>query len=540
MSELQRVARGLVECLDQIPLVVEHLHRTANRCRQHAGAINQLCGDTPQGRDLALHLDAAARACDQAAHHAAQAPPKARTWAHTMIGDGSVHKLAAIHPPDSHNAIDGSVVTSRSVPQGENTASMRAEVRERVVRRLASLFEFDSPEKLKALQDAYEVTYKFMAPFMVWIADQMLIDLRKLVGENPTRRIVFVGRDGRSLAISIAELDPEFYGSYCSEVTLSRALVESALQDLEYNQGKSFPQLHGFRGAADKVSPVDRAGAMAALTDYLHDHEIPVGFASSHVTLVDTSYKGTVQELLAAIYPTTTFDGRYAFFAESPNDPHPGTKTGYGLHLNTAVSNGGIPTTNLPTDDSQIFSHQDALGSIEETLHGPKSSPKHIDAGHPYQIDLRMEIDPLDGLVPTIVSPHLRDGKIRESIMQINLIAIRNYAKEKAEQRSLKMDYRTDLENSAQRYQTQIRSWITGATVDSKLREFLDSFVRRTDKKHASKLASALKNSLSPDQHTHVWDQYRRYLSDEAKGMFVQQFIKDRMQDHELNEDDHG
>jgi hypothetical protein len=106
MSELQRVARGLVECLDQIPLVVEHLHRTANRCRQHAGAINQLCGDTPQGRDLALHLDAAARACDQAAHHAAQAPPKARTWAHTMISDQhpTTHQPHTPEPPQDPQA----------------------------------------------------------------------------------------------------------------------------------------------------------------------------------------------------------------------------------------------------------------------------------------------------------------------------------------------------------------------------------------------------------------------------------------------------
>jgi hypothetical protein len=35
-SDLQRVAQGLVDCLDQVPRVVALLQRTAARCRENA------------------------------------------------------------------------------------------------------------------------------------------------------------------------------------------------------------------------------------------------------------------------------------------------------------------------------------------------------------------------------------------------------------------------------------------------------------------------------------------------------------------------
>ncbi|WP_020391352.1 hypothetical protein [Kribbella catacumbae] len=83
-SDLQRVARGLVECLNEVPQVVAHLQRTAERCRENAA----LAIVASQGRATvaAQQLDAAARACEEAAHYLSMAPPKAKAWAERLVG----------------------------------------------------------------------------------------------------------------------------------------------------------------------------------------------------------------------------------------------------------------------------------------------------------------------------------------------------------------------------------------------------------------------------------------------------------------------
>ncbi|MEU4395957.1 hypothetical protein [Kribbella sp. NPDC023855] len=83
-SDLQRVARGLVECLDEVPQVVAHLHRTAERCRENAALA--IAASHGQATVAAQQLDAAARACEQAAHYLSMAPPKAKAWAERLVG----------------------------------------------------------------------------------------------------------------------------------------------------------------------------------------------------------------------------------------------------------------------------------------------------------------------------------------------------------------------------------------------------------------------------------------------------------------------
>ncbi|WP_410793380.1 hypothetical protein [Kribbella sp. C-35] len=84
-SELQRVARGLVDCFDEIPRVVDQLLRTAARCRENAQLA--LIASRGQATVAAQQLDAAARACEAAAHFLSMAPPKARGWAEGLVGD---------------------------------------------------------------------------------------------------------------------------------------------------------------------------------------------------------------------------------------------------------------------------------------------------------------------------------------------------------------------------------------------------------------------------------------------------------------------
>ncbi|HZX02412.1 hypothetical protein [Kribbella sp.] len=85
-SELQRVARGLVDCFDEIPRVVDQLLRTAARCRENAQLA--LLASRGQATVAAQQLDAAAHACEAAAHYLSMAPPKARGWAEGLVGDG--------------------------------------------------------------------------------------------------------------------------------------------------------------------------------------------------------------------------------------------------------------------------------------------------------------------------------------------------------------------------------------------------------------------------------------------------------------------
>ncbi|GAA1601395.1 SCP1.201-like deaminase [Kribbella hippodromi] len=84
-SELQRVAADLLACLDQIPRMTEYLHRVAQTCRQQAGDLTALGSTNPGARTAALQLDSAARACDEAAEHAARVPPRANAWVEQMV-----------------------------------------------------------------------------------------------------------------------------------------------------------------------------------------------------------------------------------------------------------------------------------------------------------------------------------------------------------------------------------------------------------------------------------------------------------------------
>lgn len=104
-SDLQRVARGLVDCLDEAPQVIQHLQRTADRCRENA----QVALMASQGRATvaAQQLDAAARACEAAAHYLSMAPPKARAWADRLIGDTRTTNRPSSDSADRNKATGG-------------------------------------------------------------------------------------------------------------------------------------------------------------------------------------------------------------------------------------------------------------------------------------------------------------------------------------------------------------------------------------------------------------------------------------------------
>jgi hypothetical protein len=85
-SELQRVATELLACIDQIPRMTEFLQRTAQNCRRQAAHIAAFGSTNPSARVAAIQLDAAARACEEAAEYAGRVPLRARGWAEQMVG----------------------------------------------------------------------------------------------------------------------------------------------------------------------------------------------------------------------------------------------------------------------------------------------------------------------------------------------------------------------------------------------------------------------------------------------------------------------
>lgn len=87
-SELQRVASELLACIDRIPDMVAYLSRTAARCREQTGYLAQFGSSNPAANTAALQLDAAARACDEAAEYAGRVPLRARCWVEQMVSGG--------------------------------------------------------------------------------------------------------------------------------------------------------------------------------------------------------------------------------------------------------------------------------------------------------------------------------------------------------------------------------------------------------------------------------------------------------------------
>jgi hypothetical protein len=392
---------------------------------------------------------------------------------------------------------------------------------ETTVERVAAECDLEGDAQLGALRDAYDLAHEYLGPLVVKAARDMLPDLRADVEQKPGTRVAFVGRDGFSLATAVRALDQEFYKEHCSVVVLSRVLVETAVQDLETRSGRVFPEIAGFRGAAEKVGAADTMGAYQQLTEYLRHNGISAGQPDGHVTLVDTSYKGTVQELLSAIYPETALTGRYLFFAASPDDPHPGTKFGYALHLEGEMANGGLPVMELPADPALTFAHQDAIGAVEETLHGADGSPKRMLGGQP---ELVLGDHGLVGFNPLVVSPRYSEAPVRAGVLRVTLSAVADFAVQAAEPDS---PAAATLDVQAEAVRGELRGWIAGGATDPRLREFLDSFVRRTDKRAAAQVTAVIHSAeLDPARIEQVWIAFGRCTTLAEKDAFVGQFAR--------------
>ncbi len=109
--------------------------------------------------------------------------------------------------------------------------------------------------------------------------------------------------------------------------------------------------------------------------------------------------------------------------------------------------------------------------------------------------------------------------------MHVNLLAIHHYARSTAMLRDRGVNHRVLLEDGAQNFVTQVRWWISGEGANPRFSEFMNAFVRRSDKDHASALARAMKHAnISGAEATDIWERYRRCSANADKHQFVERY----------------
>lgn len=362
----------------------------------------------------------------------------------------------------------------------------------------------------QAVSEAYDAFRSHHGPFITSIAAQMIPDLRRDADNGNS--IVFLGRDGHSFAAAVRALEPQFFADHCKEITLSRVVTEAAIQDLEKNRGSHFPQVESFRSRTKKrVNESDVHGAYRHLTEYFNRAGIPVNQSGSTITFVDSSFKGTIQELVSAAYPKTAFTGRYAFFGASPEDPNPDTKVGYIVHLDAHKTHlgMGIPFDYLPEDPGHTFACQEAISIIEDTLHGPLNSPARVTPhGTPEQTEQRNNPDKLKGFNPEVVPERFRDPVVREAVKSAGLLAVHDSASEVAAMKNRGEDWQSELHRAQTSMTEQSRSWIQQdyAAVAPQLAVVLDSTVRRGNHHDIARLNDALAEmTVGEQRESQMW-----------------------------------
>ncbi len=472
-------------------------------------AVSTAMADTPVGSRGAV----AFRHTDEEGRTLGHVVRIAHTEDGVVYADPQTGRLAVL-PPDatdvrllSADHVDETAHADVADDGGYGASPQeRQEQRDAAVDEVADGLGITDPAQRQALADTYDVARDSTAPIVVDVAARMHDDLTALVAADPSHRVVFLGRDGHSLALASRALDPEFFDGHASEVVLSRAVVEAALRDVERNDpARDLSAIDDYR-LRKKVAEEDVPGAFDRLTDYLDAAGVPV-LREGGISLVDTSYKGTVQEMLTAAYPDPEFRGHYAFHGQSPGDPHPDAKKGYLVDLGPE-DGGGRPLTELPGDPGRTFAHQDAIGVVEETLHGTMSSPRRIDEHGPVQQPQRFEPDPLSGLNPVVVAEPFTDPAVREGAKAVSLRAVVDVAEEAAARRAGGGPWREELAASAERGRDRVRSWVAGdPDTDPRLREVLDSLVRRGDKGAVTVVESAVRD-LGPEERRRVWTEF--------------------------------
>ncbi|KAB8162029.1 hypothetical protein FH609_025835 [Streptomyces sp. 3MP-14] len=172
---------------------------------------------------------------------------------------------------------------------------------------------------------------------------------------------------------------------------------------------------------------------------------------------MDSSFKGTVQELLTAAYPRTNFEGRYAFFGAAPEDTRSQKKHGYVVHLSAeqTAEGRGFPFEDLQSDRVLTFASKEPINAIEDSLHGPLDTPLRLESSGPVQIPQRDDPIYLRGFNPALVPERFRDPLTREAIKAAALLAVHDSAMAVDQTRP---DWITVLAAQQNRFITEVRN----------------------------------------------------------------------------------
>jgi len=363
-----------------------------------------------------------------------------------------------------------------------------------------SVFEIDSPARLRALSTAYQVSWQYLAPFITKVAADMLPDLKRITAANYRAQVIFIGRDGFSLGYVIRQMDPLFHNQRCREFQVSRSMADAAVHEAESWPLTGLGGIAAFRKDGPHRSPTRARTGWQDLVQAFERDAAYLDRSGAEFVLVDTGYKGSIQEMLAAAFPTAKFHGCYVFCGESPDDPHPGTKKGYALHLHAENSFGGRAIRDHLLDDPDLtFAHHDAIVAVEELLKGA-DSPASASAKPGNESCLA-------GLNPIRVAHEYTTNSVREAVLAMVLRATSDYAALYAATQGPAIRIaRAALAEGAERLRRELHDWMARRPGHSALRRLLDSFVRRADKDLVERLAGAMQAmALTPAQRHALW-----------------------------------
>ncbi|WP_280391647.1 hypothetical protein [Nocardia wallacei] len=397
----------------------------------------------------------------------------------------------------------------------------RAQRREHILDSVTARNGVDTDADRATVARAFDTVRAHLAPVIVHATSKILDDCRSLIAERPDTVIVFLGRDAHTMAMAAQELDPELFANHCREAPISRRLADTVVQDLETNADRTFPEVNEFRTARDDVDPDDVPGARAMMTRFLESRDIPVGTPGASIVFVDTSFKGTVQSLTSVAYPEANIHGKYLVFGETGGDPHAANKRGYLLHQ---AADGTVTShdATTPIELAATLSDKDTVLAIEQSLRGPYSKAERFGPdGIPEQ---HLEPPPLNQFNSLDVSPAYLQTNVRSAVMDVNQLAVADYARAVAERRRTGEDVSIDLASAAEAGLRQVRSWATRSVTDTDpdFAELMDSIVRRSDKHVVSGLHAAIEaRGLDPPAAQAVWQRYQQLGTVDDKEAFL-------------------
>ncbi len=359
-------------------------------------------------------------------------------------------------------------------------------MRERAVQTIAAEYGLAGhPDATMALEEAYTMVREYVAPFVVQIASAMLAQFKAEVQAEPGRQFVFLGRDGTVLGMAIAELDPDFYADHGRHITLSRKLADTVFLDAHrvwetLDPGTRGPEpsvAEGFgwrRPRSDPAPPLSEIeGYLGDLVAYLVDQGVRLDDPERPVTLVDSSFKGTVGEYLSAMFPDTTFSDAMIFHGKAPFDPGIRAKAGFAVDLPAGA-------------DKRLDPKHETL-TFEYLMRGPLSSPVGFVDGTLVQ-ESESSANPYGyPSVEAVVDPMFRNSddpsdprsRLRDALLAIHREAVRDYATHIHDTPGAGPELMAGYED----YRRLVQAWYdlpmhhpTG--VPDRLVRFLDSFVK--------------------------------------------------------------